>query len=53
MTDQRNKFFERLNNLGTGGRATLRKEAGKTLRQADGKALVIFYQCLPSGVEAW
>ena len=53
MTDLRNKFFERLNNLGTGGRATLRKEAGKPLRQADGKALVVFYQCLPSGVEAW
>ena len=53
MTDQQQYFFERLNSLGSGDRAALRREAGCMLRQADGRAITVFYRCLPSGVNAW
>ena len=49
MTEQQQYFFDRLNTLGTGERAALRREAGSLLRQADGKAITVFYRCLPSG----
>ncbi len=41
-------YFSRLRSLGTGERAALRREAGKMLRQADGRAIAAFYHCLPS-----
>ncbi len=50
MTEQQQYFFDRLNALGTGERAALRREAGCLLRQADGKAITVFYRCLPVGV---
>lgn len=53
MTEQQQYFFDRLNALGTGERAALRREAGSLLRQADGKAITVFYRCLPSGVGPW
>ena len=51
MTDVQQRFFERLDQLGTGGRAALRRSAGTMLREADGQALSAFYRCLPSVVE--
>lgn len=53
MSDLHDRFFLRLNTLGTGERAALRREAGTMLSQADGKAVTIFYSCLPSNVNAW
>ena len=42
MTENQQKFFERLNRLGTGERAALRREAGNMLQNADGTALTVF-----------
>lgn len=51
MTETQQQFFQRLNRLGTGERAALRREAGTMLREADGAALAAFYRCLPLKVE--
>ena len=48
MTDAQKRFFERLDRLGTGERAALRREIGIMLREADGRALTAFYRCLPA-----
>lgn len=53
MTENQQKFFERLNRLGTGERAALRREAGNMLQNADGTALTVFYRCLPPAVDNW
>lgn len=53
MTETQAKFFAKINTLGTGERAALRREAGKTLRQADGHAVTTFYRCLPAEVREW
>ena len=53
MTEQQQYFFDRLNSLGSGERAALRREAGSLLRQADGKAITAFYRCLPPAVKVW
>lgn len=46
-------FFQKLKGLGTGDRAALRRSAGEMLKEADGKAITVFYRCLPYGVPQW
>ena len=53
MTEEQKLFFSKINALGTGERAALRREAGKLLHQADGKAITAFYACLPTKVKPW
>ena len=53
MTDIQARFFDQINALGTGNRAALRREAGNMLQQADGRAITVFYRCVPSGVKTW
>lgn len=53
MTESQQRFFSRLDRLGSGERAALRREAGTMLQAADGKALGVFYRCLPPGVDRW
>ncbi len=53
MTENQRRFFDRLNRLGTGERAALRREAGIMLQDADGTALTVFYRCLPPAVDSW
>ena len=53
MTEAQEKFFEKIDELGTGERAALRRSAGQLLRQADGRAVVAFYRCLPADVQGW
>ena len=51
--DGKKELFQRLNELNTGDRAALRREAGVMLRQADGPAVTAFYSCLPATVQTW
>ena len=51
MTETQQQFFARLDKLGTGERAALRRASGRMLREADGAALTAFYRCLPSAVD--
>lgn len=53
MTDNQQQFFSRLNNLGNGERAALRREAGIRLQDADSAALTAFYRCLPFAVDTY
>ncbi len=53
MTENQKRFFDRLNRLGTGERAALKREAGIMLQDADGTALTVFYRCLPPTVDSW
>ena len=53
MTENQKRFFDRLNHLGTGERAALRREAGIMLHDADGTAMTVFYRCLPPTVDSW
>ena len=46
-------FFERLDELNSGDRAALRREAGVILKDAKGQAIRTFYQCLPYAVPQW
>ena len=46
-------FFLKLKGLETGDRAALRRAAGEMLKEADGKAITVFYRCLPYGVPQW
>ena len=46
-------FFLKLKGLETGDRAALRRAAGEMLKEADGKAITVFYRCLPHGVPQW
>lgn len=50
MKEIHTAFFKKLNALDNGERAALRRAAGTTLRDADGKAVTAFYRCLPFGV---
>lgn len=52
MTEQE-RFFSVINGLTTGDRAALRREAGSMLRQANGRAITVFYACLPESVDRW
>ena len=47
------EFFERLQKCTTGERATLRRNCGKLLKDADGQAVVVFYRCLPRDIPQW
>ena len=53
MTDTKEYFFSRVNRLNSGDRAVLRRKSGNLLRQTDGKAISVFYSCLPSSIEMW
>ncbi len=53
MTEAQKRFFSRIDSLGTGDRAALRRETGRLLRHADGRAVAVFYSCMPFGVEGW
>ena len=46
-------FFQKLKCLETGDRAAMRRAAGEMLKEADGKAITVFYRCLPFGVPQW
>lgn len=46
-------FFAGLKNLGTGDRAALRRAAGLMLKDADSRAVAVFYRCLPHEVPQW
>ncbi len=50
MTEEQQSFFERLDQLGSGERAALRRAAGVTLPEAGSAALSAFYRCLPAYV---
>ena len=50
MTEEQKTFFEKLDRLGNGERAALRREAGVMLQDAAGSALTAFYRCLPVSV---
>ena len=51
MTQTQEILFTRLNRLGTGERAALKRQAGILLKNADGKAIAAFYKCLPAVVD--
>ena len=53
MREQYHAFLMRLNTLGTGDRAALKRAAGTMLAEADGKAVAVFYRCLSFGVPQW
>ena len=46
-------FFARLDVLLKGDRAALKREAGIMPEQADGRAVRVFYQCLPAESLPW
>ncbi len=51
MRRETQDFLEKLKNLERREKAALRRELGRPLSRADGKALSAFYTCLPSSVE--
>lgn len=51
MKEAHGGFFERISRLSTGDRAALKRCAGQQLKDADGRAIAVFYRCLPSSVE--
>lgn len=53
MREQYHAFLMRLNTLGNGDRAALKRAAGIMLAEADGKAVAAFYRCLPFGIPQW
>lgn len=53
MTDTQKQFFERIDCLNSGERASLRRSAGMALGEADGSAMAAFYKCLPVAVDVW
>ena len=50
MTEKYDSFLVRLNSLGSGDRAALKRAVGTMLSEADGKAVAAFYRCLPHGI---
>lgn len=52
MVDQTD-FFAALQQCSTGERASLRRNCGKLLKDADGQAVVIFYRYVPRSIPAW
>lgn len=53
MSERKKAYFARLDDLGNGERAALKRGAGTMLADADGKALTVFYRCLPPTVPEW
>lgn len=53
MREEYNSFLLRLKYLGNGDWAALRRAAGTTLAEADGRAAAAFYRCLPYDVPQW
>ena len=53
MNERGMAFFARLDVLGTGERAALKRAVGTMLADADGKAMTVFYRCLPAAVPEW
>lgn len=53
MREDINSFLARLNSLGNGERAALRRACGRMLSGADGKAVAAFYHCMPYGTPRW
>ena len=47
------RFFEALDALPSGDRVALKRAAGSMLEDANGRAIRIFYQCLPHAVAQW
>ena len=47
------RFFEALDALPSGDRVALKRAAGTMLEQANGRAIRVFYQCLPYSVARW
>ncbi len=50
MTEAQKTFFEKLDKLGTGERAALRRETGVMLKEAASYAMTAFYRCLPANI---
>ena len=50
MVDQTD-FFAALQQCSTGERASLRRNCGKLLKDADGQAVVIFYRYVPRSIQ--
>lgn len=46
-------FFRKIDALPKGDRVSLKREAGTMLSQANGRAICVFYQCLPYSVPQW
>lgn len=46
-------FFAALNQCSSGERASLRRNCGKLLKDADGAAVVLFYRYAPRGIPDW
>lgn len=46
-------FFRKIDALPKGDRVSLKREAGTMLSQANGRAIRVFYQCLPYSVPQW
>lgn len=53
MMESYHSFLNRLKVLGSGDRAALKRNAGIMLADADGKAVSVFYRCLPFGTPQW
>ena len=53
MKEEKEFFFQKIDHLDSGERAVLRRNVGKLLRQADGRAITVFYRCLPFSVNNW
>ena len=53
MIEQYSEFASRLNRLGSGDCAALRRSAGNMLEHAAGRALTAFYRCLPNNIPAY
>lgn len=53
MREEYHFFLARLNSLGKGDRAALKRACGSMLTDADGKAIAAFYRCLPYGTPQW
>lgn len=47
----RDAFFTKLDSLPSGDRAALKRAAGSMLSEADGKAMSVFFRCLPYGIK--
>lgn len=46
-------YFDALDALPPGDRTALKREAGNMLEKADGRAIRVFYKCMPYSVPQW
>ena len=53
MRKLQSAFLEALDALPSGDRVALKRAAGTMLEQANGRAIRVFYQCLPYSVARW